>query len=100
MEGDSNRERFEKSQAAWCGYRDLSCDYEYYNYEGGSAAPSFRLECLAVYDNHRAAALRKFTFCYRDGCTGERGPLPFRSARPLRSTVENGRLTSPRFGSP
>jgi len=82
MGENPNHRRFEESQAAWCRYRDLSCDYEYHRYEGGSAAPFFRHECLAAYNKRRAASLRKFTFCEEDGCGGERGLYPYDAPPP------------------
>ena len=82
MDPGPARERFEKSQAAWCTYRDLICDYEYHGYEGGSAAPFFLHECLAAYNRHRAGALRQFTFCYQDGCAGDNGLYLFEAPDP------------------
>jgi uncharacterized protein YecT (DUF1311 family) len=70
--GDEDYQRFIAAQEAWCKYRDLSCDYEYHLYEGGSAAGFFRDECLAAYDRRRAQALRRFIFCEQDGCGGQR----------------------------
>ena len=82
MGRNPDSDRFEKAQAAWCEYRDLICDYEYHTFEGGSAAPFLLHECLAAYDNHRASALRRMTFCYQDGCAGETGLYLYEAPAP------------------
>jgi len=57
--GASEKQKLKATQRAWIKFRDLQCELEASNYEGGSIQPLIRSSCLAQVTKQRNEDLRR-----------------------------------------
>jgi len=54
------KENIKKAQIAWLKFRDLNCECESKEHEGGSLESLIYIECLAVMTEERVKELKRF----------------------------------------
>jgi len=64
---DDIKASFAKSQAAWCAYREASCDFDADSLGGGSMTPEISFLCRSKRNEARIKALGTLTTCVSGG---------------------------------